>query len=97
MDIKHDGKTYQVHMEGGQEPGDGTVPYNSANPWKTTSEPWLKNKWDNHYRGPTTPESIQYIFECKKDSYEHSDSYKADTSRHVTFYSIMSIIKNKLS
>ena len=97
VDITHNGQTYQVHMVGGNEPGDGTVPYNSANPWKAVNNPWNEQNWNNAYRSGSTPGNIQYIFEFTRNDYEHSESYNAEISQNVTFYSIMSVIKNKLS
>lgn len=97
VNMTHDGQTYRVSMDGAAEPGDGTVPYNSANPWKAPSAPWIPQNWKSPYRSSDTPAGIKYIFEFKNNDFDHADSYKGQVSIDTTYYCIMSVIKNKLT
>lgn len=95
--MAHGGENYQVRMERAADPGDGTVPYNSANPWKAMRSPWNASNRSNPCRTGNTPGSIQYVFEFTENAYDHSDSYKEETTMNTTYYCIMSVIKNKLA
>lgn len=97
VNMTHNGETYQVRMEHAAEPGDGTVPYNSANPWKAVHNPWDTANQNNPYRSSNTPSSIQYVFEFTENDYDHSDSYSEKATIDTTYYCIMSVIKNKLA
>lgn len=97
VNMTHDGQTYQVRMDGAAEPGDGTVPYNSANPWKAPSAPWIPQNWKSPYRSSDTPAGIKYIFEFKNNDFDHAESYNEQVFIDTTYYCIMSVIKNKLT
>lgn len=72
--------------------GDGTVPFNSANPWQAQGNVWESGAATSNPMPTNVPESIKYIFEFREKPFDHAESYDPDNVLNTAFYTLLNIV-----